>query len=375
VSIPVRRKGGLIEWREPNVGRVAHFLHNPAYKGTYCFGQQRVDQDFGLTDSGRPKLRPGTHADMIVIPNHHPAYISPEDWEENQDVLKLNAPSKSRRNLGPGTALLQGVIRCGKHSGMSPSYHKKKNGRHEYHHYNCVGDNHNGGKCCPSTPGQAFDRAVVDAMFARLEVPAIRAIEEAWEAARTSQLSEERRRQIEIQRATLAVDDAKRRALGVSPANRDVLDEYEALWQQAKDTLHRLQVMITAEPSQVRKFTKEKWSKLLSLFEDLPALWNNSRTPVHERKQLIRTMIEAVVVEERTEEHITARVVWVDGAPDTVIEIKRVAYSRRLIMQWASEGLARSEIAARLRHLGLRTLQGREWSRETVWKVIRNAGA
>ncbi len=375
VRIPVRRKGGLIEWLPPTVARVARILHNPAYKGTYCFGQQRVDQNLGRTNAGRPKLRPGTPDDMIVIDNKHPAYVPPAEWDEIQQMLAVNAPSKARRNLGPGTARLQGIIRCGDHPDrvMTPSYHKGKTARQESHHYNCLGDHHDGGHGCPSTPGKAIDQAVVAAIFARLQVPTLRATEAAWEEARAGEQSEDRRRQIEVQRATLAVDDAKRRALGVSPSNRTVLNKYEALWEQAERHLQRLQAIVASETSPALRFTKDAWEELLGLRDELATLWNAPTTTVTDQKELIRTMVDMVIVEERTAEHVQARIVWADNEPDTRLDIKRPAYCHRLILEWTLQGVEAAEIAAKLNALGLRTFQGREWSKETVQKVIRNA--
>ena len=85
-------------------------------------------------------------------------------------------------------------------------------------------------------------------------------------------------------------------------------------------------------------------------------------------------MIEAVIVEERTDEHFVVRIVWVDGIPDTVVEVKRFAYYRRLIVQWVEERLTLPQIATLLNDLGLRTSLGNEWSRDTLYRVVQNAG-
>jgi len=45
-----------------------------------------------------------------MIPKHHPALVSQEDFDEIQRILEINAPSKERRNMGSGSALLEGKI-------------------------------------------------------------------------------------------------------------------------------------------------------------------------------------------------------------------------------------------------------------------------
>ena len=214
----------------------------------------------------------------------------------------------------------------------------------------------------------------MDALVARLQEPALRVVQAAWEAAKAGERSEGRRRQLELQRAKLAADDARRRAYSVDPENHLAKAEYDKDWHMHLANIQRLENLGTVEPSLITRFTKEKFAELQRLFGDLRALWNAPTTAMIERKQLIRTMIEAVVVEERTTEHFIVRLVWADPAPDTVIEVKRFAYYRRLIVEGVDEGLTLQQIATRLNDMSLRTRLGRQWSRDTLYRVVKNAG-
>jgi len=217
----------------------------------------------------------------------------------------------------------------------------------------------------------------VDALLTRLEAPALHVVHAAWEAAKAGEMNEGRRRQVEVARLTRAAETTKRLLAQVgepNPENSEAIKELVKTWNGQLKERDRLQSMATAEPSLITQFTTERWAKLLGTFHDLRALWDAPTTAMIERKQLIRTMIEAVIVEERTDEHFTVRILWVDGAPDSVIEVKRFGYYLRLIAQWAAEGLTLSQIARKLNEMGLRTRLGREWSPDTLSKIVRNAG-
>ncbi len=64
-------------------------------------------------------------------------------------------------------------------------------------------------------------------------------------------------------------------------------------------------------------------------------------------------MVEQMIVEARTDENVRVRVVWNDDEPQTVLDVKRPGYCRRLIVEWAAQGVESAEIVARLSTLSL----------------------
>ena len=92
-------------------------LVNPMYAGAYAFGKTCVRTQLS---NGRAKRTQG-HAKrrdewMVLIRDHHPGYISWEDYERNQMVIAENAHSKSgfgRKAGRGGRGLLGGLLRCG----------------------------------------------------------------------------------------------------------------------------------------------------------------------------------------------------------------------------------------------------------------------
>jgi hypothetical protein len=182
---------------------------------------------------------------------------------------------------------------------------------------------------------------------------------------------EARRSQVERRRAEQAVDDARFRVMNVNPANRLVAEEYESALEEAKRNLQRYEAGAATERSEVEKFTEANWQELLSLCQDLGALLRAPTTTDRDRKQLIRTIVLRVIVENRTREAIRARIVWADGEPDTVVDIKLAPYAHRMMAQLDARGLTPAEITRELNALGLVTTQGNVWSEPIVGQAIR----
>jgi hypothetical protein len=76
---------------------------------------------------------------VVLILDHHEAYISWEEYERNVEVIAHNAGNKGlmvRRAVRRGAALLNGLLRCG-HCGRKIQVNYAKG----THRYFCVGAN------------------------------------------------------------------------------------------------------------------------------------------------------------------------------------------------------------------------------------------
>jgi hypothetical protein len=115
---PARAYGGA--WAgQLRYGRLTHsrtltVLRNPAYAGAYVFGRRRsrrhVDPDGTIraTTTMLPREQWG-----VVIHDHHPGYISWEQFLRNEQRLAANRTHDGARPAREGSALLQGIVRCG----------------------------------------------------------------------------------------------------------------------------------------------------------------------------------------------------------------------------------------------------------------------
>ncbi len=100
-------KGDLV-WRRPNRATVQMMLKHPLYAGSYVYGRRQEDPRRKQPE--RPRAgRVVIHQDewLVLLPNHCPAYISPEHYERNQGRLQANrARADAMGAARGGSALL-----------------------------------------------------------------------------------------------------------------------------------------------------------------------------------------------------------------------------------------------------------------------------
>src|SRR5437764_9961402 len=121
LQLPVTRRNNRsackIEWRRAAYHTVLQILRHPVYAGAYVFG--RTTQRTRIVD-GRARKTTGHSKPMaawnVLLRDHHPGYISWEQYEENQKLIAENAHMQrrtDRKSARGGRALLTGLVRCG----------------------------------------------------------------------------------------------------------------------------------------------------------------------------------------------------------------------------------------------------------------------
>ena len=288
--------------------RVLSILHNPAYAGAYAYG--RASHATGLDGHHHTTARPVGEW-TVLIKDHHPGYLTWDQYEANLAVLAANAAARGGdRAAGPpreGTALLQGLVVCGRCGRrMTIRYHSRHGT--QIPEYMCQNDGIRTARpICQHLPGDIIDAAVSDLILASLTPAAIEVSlavsdELTAQAERADQL-----RRAHVQRAEHAADAARHRYLAVDAANRLVADALEADWNTAlralaaaRDDYRKATATATAPGEQQR-------GKIRALAADLPRLWNDPGTPVRERKRLIRLLITDVTLT-RGQDAITAAI-------------------------------------------------------------------
>jgi DNA invertase Pin-like site-specific DNA recombinase len=354
VNLPRRTARYGVRWAEPQIGSLQHMIKNPAYKGAYQYRRRIVDPTRERFPGGQRRVRHGTPDEIILIPNHHDPYVSPAQWDEMHAILKLHAPSRDRRNPGLGSAVLQGVVRCARHRNrsMATAYRRRKSpdmvGAHSYW---CGGDYDHGGKECGHTSGGPLDTAVRDAIVARLSAPRLEIIREALVQAKTDGVGEAHLRQTALNRARQTVADLDYRYMKVDPANRLVAKDVEAKLEAAKREVQRLERITIPEPLPTGVFNEKTFDELVTLCKDLLALWNAPSTTASDHKEIVRTLVQGVFVTYRDLEKIRARIVWVDGEPDTEIKATLDRRGHRIVVELLDQ------------KLGLRCRAGGAWCR------------
>lgn len=112
---PLRAYGGVwagqLRWGRLTHSRVLGILANPAYAGTYVFGRyhsRRVVSPEGVVSTKIVELARDRWP--VVIHDHHPGYITWDDYLANGARLAANLTNAGARPPREGHALCQGII-------------------------------------------------------------------------------------------------------------------------------------------------------------------------------------------------------------------------------------------------------------------------
>ena len=151
---------GELRWGRLTHSRVIGVLSNPSYSGAYVFGRyrsQRTVRPDGTITTRTVELPRSEWA--IVIADHHPGYISWEQFLANEQRLAANNNRNGQRPPREGSALCQGILRCGACGGSMTTLHRREGSYYECGHSRA---DH------ISTPGcRSVKATVVDELVAR----------------------------------------------------------------------------------------------------------------------------------------------------------------------------------------------------------------
>jgi DNA invertase Pin-like site-specific DNA recombinase len=316
-----RKAGGerQVRWAAPTYKAVHEVLTNPVYAGAYAYGRKQTErrvEDGAVRERQRRAPREEWH---VCIPDHHPGYISFERYLANQDRLRANWRPPRGEGGGAareGRALLQGLIRCGRCGRrMQVGY----SGKTLVPNYSCVrGNQLYGSERCQSVGGRRIEQVVVDAVFEALRPAAIEATLRAIEHANTGHQALLRSAELELERAQIHAERARRQFDACEPENRLVARTLEREWEQrlveARRAERALAELAARRPDPL---TDEEIAWCRQAGADLRQVFHAPTTSDRERKQLLRAILTDVVVtvDRDSEQHAAAlRVVWEGGA-------------------------------------------------------------
>ena len=325
-QVPVRRgRGRQIGWTLPSDGSLARVLKNPLYAGAYVWGRRQVQESLDAAQRPVKRVRERRREDWpVLIPDHHPGYISWEEFEKNQAQIRANYRGPAQVGAPrEGRSLLQGLILCGlcgRRMGVAYSY-----GSGTFR-YRCVERREQrGAPVCQSFGAVRLEEAVEALLLEALQPLALEAMIEA--AATYERTSEAQREQLQQkrQRARYEVDLARRQYEAVDPDHRLVAQELERRWEQALEDLERVQEQTEEQLRALeRPLEPQEQQRLRHWSRDLGRLWHEPTTRVQDKKRLLRCLIEQVVVRvEEEEAQLQAQVHWVGGEVTPVAVPKR----------------------------------------------------
>ena len=367
---PRRSYGGVWDgkliWGRLTHSRVIGVLANPSYAGTYVFGRYQSCKKIGPTGEICTQSRQMPQDQWrVVIPNHHPGYITWDQFLANRSRLAANR-TNSEVLAGPareGLCLLQGVLLCGI-CGRRLSTRYTGNGG-LYPSYDCNSRSRDAPplRHCMSLPAKPLDDAIaarlltaVTPLTIKLALDALTNLE-----ARDKAISAQWHRRIE--RARYDADLAERRYEEADPSNRLVASTLEKRWNDAMQRMIELEAEIAGfERQAMRSLTSEQKQQILQLGNDFPRLWKAPTTSACDRKRMLRLLISDITVVKGPEPKLLRlQIRWQGGATET-IEVRQrpnradaVRYPEALVakIRALAERHADKEIAVRLNAEGL----------------------
>lgn len=309
---------GQLAWGPLSLGRVSSTLHNPWYAGAYTYGRGR----WRTQPNGRPRHeRLPPHQWQVLIPNAHPAYISWQEYERNEQRLRESSKAAGfERTAGPareGPALLQGRAVCGLCGSRMHVHDDTRATGVLITHYVCLGRGRLfGDPLCQSMVGNQID-ATIGQMLVDAVTPMAIDLALAVQQEITARLDEaDRLRHRQVERAQYEAEAARRRSMHVDPANRLVADSLESAWNT------KLRAVADAQEDYQRRRAADRIlvddaerQRILALATDFPAVWRDPNTPHRERKRMLALLIEDVTLTKQRE--MTAAVRFRGGTTTT----------------------------------------------------------
>ena len=327
LTFPLRLNYGAIRWVPPSYHAIHQVLTNPAYAGAYTFGRSRQERHVDEDGVVRKRVRRLPRSEWpVLITEHHPGYIDWSTYEENLARIAGNTrpqPHAAGGAVREGTALLQGIATCG-HCGRRLHTHYR--GRQASPGYHCPGKDlvQGRGVYCLSIGGVQVDQAVSEALLEAMQPAGLQAALLAAEQIEADHDGALEQWRLAVERAGNEADRAERRYRAVEPENRLVARGLETEWEQRLSELQKARSELERrERRRPRELTSEERTAVLALGADLQQVWDAPTTSARDKKELLRTLLEEVIVTAPRGEqaaHLTLR--W-RGGKLTELDIDR----------------------------------------------------
>jgi len=322
---------GEVVWHRPTRATLQLILKHPLYAGAYVYGRRRLDprrKKAGRPETGRVVAAPEEW--QVLLKDRVPAYISWEQYEQNLARLQANrARAETLGVVRDGPALLTRLLicaRCGRR--MAVSYDDDT-----HYAYECARMcTDYGGERCQHLAGAGLDALVSQYVVAALAPAAL-----DLSLAAAAHLEQERADldqlwQQKLERATYEAERAGRQYRLVEPENRLVARQLERDWEdKLAARLHLEDAYRRFQQTQPRGLSGGEQTAIRHLAADIPALWQASTTTAADRKEVIRQVVQRVVVAVQGEsEQVRVAIVWVGGAHTEAVLVRPVARLEQL---------------------------------------------
>jgi DNA invertase Pin-like site-specific DNA recombinase len=319
------RDGGAILWRRPTTAALSSLLRNPAYAGTFVYGRTRFLPRVPGGPSRKHPLPPERW--QFMVPDKYPAYIDRETFATIQAMLRDNYQEYSRRRsrgvARSGAALLQGLAYCG-HCGRKMTVQYNAAAR-----YLCSAHKaQRSGPECQRVPIAPIDARVIEGFWEALSAAELDRYDEAVAALDEQRARVRKARDLQLERFRYDARLAEKQYRLVDPENRLVAAELERRWEQALRALRQAEEESRAVEATVDPLTDELRKELDEARPTLRRMWDEGAFSNVRKKELLRTLIDKVVLQRPVGDRCEIRIVWKGGDWTTaVLDLPVVTYA------------------------------------------------
>lgn len=314
--LPRRDRFGDIQWKPATAASISSIVTNPAYAGAAAYGRTRWKKS---ETTGKMQEKPLPQDQWrFCVKDKFDGYISWDTFERIQTMLHDNyAPYDRNRTRGvprEGQALLHGLTYCGQ-CGYKMCVQYKGGAQ-----YLCNSlKQQSAAPVCQRIRGDAIDEKVVAWFF---EVLSVAEIDAAADVLKTAEAEHEHvlaaRRQ-QVDRLRYESQLAERQFLKSDPDNRLVAGELERRWEQALRELKSAEDALARDERQTPSYAipADLLKQLKNIGPELPELWNSGLLTTVQKKALLRSLIDKVVIHRIAHDQVETRVVWKGGTVST----------------------------------------------------------
>jgi DNA invertase Pin-like site-specific DNA recombinase len=355
---------GEVIWRRPSRVTLQNLLKHPIYAGAYVYGRRPVGSR--RSRSGPPeseRVQVGGAAWAVVLRDRLPAYISWDEYEANLARLQANQARAAQMGVvREGPALLGRLLVCGTCGCHLAVTYKDATS----YSYQCSRLQINYGAArCQHLAGPCLDAFVSAQVLAALAPAALEVSLAAAAHVEQERTDLDRLWQQRLERARYEAERAGRQYRLVDPEHRLVARSLEREWEEKLATVEQLDAAYRATcDARPRVLSAADRVAIRQLASDLPALWHAPTTTAAERKEIIRQLVQRVVVSVQGQsERVLVTIEWVGGAQTRGIVVRPVQrFSQlsyyptlcQLVLEGAAAGVSCTTLARHLNQAGYR---------------------
>lgn len=340
LRFPKRAYGGVWDgkliWGRLTHARVLGVLKNPSYAGVYTWGRYQSAKQIGTDGEVCTGVkRVPMDKWHVLLQDHHPGFISWQEYQRNQELLERNRTNGEETLLSgaarEGLALLQGLLVCAR-CGWRLSVRYKGNGgvypMYECNHLRADGQLTH---CCVAVRADLLDSTISQRVLELLRPAQAQVATEVLQQLRQRDSVILHQWQMRVERAEYKAQLAQRRYEEVDPSNRLVAGTLEKRWNDALAALDQLRTEyseISNRKSLVA--TDEQRAQVVAIARDFPRLWNAASTKAKDKKRLLRLLLKDATVERDADRRVVIlRTRWQGGATEELrIMLPPKAYDR-----------------------------------------------